>query len=67
MCTISTDTIIRANRKTIARDCRTDFSQIDKDGFTVSVQYGGRKYSQWLSYEEISDSYGKALQSFRAE
>ena len=67
MCTISTETIIRANRKTMSREGGLDLTGIDKDGFTVSVRYGGRDYSKKLSYDEIRESYGRALKSVGVE
>lgn len=66
MCTISQDTIIRANRQTIAKG-KAAFANtgISGDGFTVSVRYNGKEYSRDISFREVRENYARALHKFK--
>lgn len=61
MCKISIDTIIQANKRTMARS-KDSFKPLSSpNAFEVSVSHNGREYRQEISFEQIKESYGRAL------
>lgn len=59
MCNISRDTILRASRR--ASLSTVTPSRVSKDGFTVSVNYRGSVFTQFISAQTMRDNYGRAL------
>lgn len=64
MCSISRDTIKRANRHVIASPIGKGES-ISKDGIVVSASYRGRTSSQTIDISTIRSNYSRALNSVR--
>lgn len=71
MCTISLDTVVRANRRTILQSkkdsIRFSSSPFVKNGFEVSVSVMGKLCSQNIPAKKIKESFEKAINLYAKE